>query len=467
MAEPSKKQQRTLYTVLFGQFGSSVGGEICWFAITLWAWQETDSATTLSFLLLANLLPGILLSAVLGIWVDRFSAKLVMLLCDGLLGAISVGLLTLYLTGSLHVWHLYVVGVLEGFLEAVHWLAYSKVVTTLAKPEQLPRANAVVGLADSAGSIVAPMIGGVLLHFSGLWTVLLVDLVSYLLGFVSLALARVPRPAPSSGTDADSAHSGQETGDAAEDAATGRRATLRTVAASASFILRRPLLRNLLLVCFALNFVSAVGSVLAKPLLMLRTGDNTALLGTVSSAGGVGSLLGGLCAAAFLHRLGRTHAILGGMILACLLGPALTALGQDAPVWIISSFLGAFLIPTVLSAYQSLWQTEVPLASQARIFGVRRSLVQAATPLGLLLSGLCVDLLGSDPTTATALVLGAAGLAGALAAAAGYLSPSLRAAGPPAASAPADTQQAQDTEPLAAARTPGPAPSEAETRAAP
>lgn len=90
--------------------------------------------------MLSNLLPGILFSPFLGVWGP-----------------------------------LYLVGVTEGVLEAAHWLAYSKIVTTLAGPDGLARANAQIGFGESAGSVIAPLAAGLLLKLAGLPAVLDVD----------------------------------------------------------------------------------------------------------------------------------------------------------------------------------------------------------------------------------------------------------------------------------------------------
>ncbi|MEZ0107460.1 DHA3 family macrolide efflux protein-like MFS transporter [Catenulispora sp. EB89] len=406
-------------TVWLGQFASAVGGQICWFAITLWAWQTDGRASTLSFLLLSNLLPGILFSPFLGVWVDRLSAKSVMLSCDALLAVVAVVLLLLAHHHDLRTWHLYLVGVTEGVLEAAHWLAYSKVVTTLAGADGLARANAQIGFGESAGSVIAPLAAGLLLKLAGLPAVLLVDLLSYLAGFVTLAFTRVP---------GDRAEPQADNAETRAGAGAGRDSALRTMRAGLSFIASRPTLRGLVFVFFTLNFVSAVGAVLSKPLLMLRSGQNAVILGSVSSAAGLGAVLGGLSAVVIMRRVRSSVLVPAGVAAACLAGPVLTAVSGQAPWWLVSAFCAAFVLPSVTSAYQTLWQTAVPLERQAQVFGIRRSLVQAATPLGLLIAGPAVDLAHADPVRTSAVVLGAAGVLGSIVGVAALVAPTLRAA---------------------------------------
>ncbi|MEV4577362.1 MFS transporter [Nonomuraea jabiensis] len=416
---------RSFTRVWSGQTVSALGGGLAWYAITLWAWQSTGSATVLSTLLLVNFLPGLVLASFIGAHVDRVSPKTLMLWCDGLLATIAFVLVMLYSTGQLSLWHLYVVGVIEGVVETAHWLAYSKVVATLAGQDGLARANGLVSLTDSLAAVLGPVAGGVLLGVFDLTGVLLIDAASYLIGLLTLVAVGVPRGAPEpSIADRSSISVSIE----------GARTGLR-------FITARPALRSLLVVFFVMNLVVAMGSVLTVPVIMMRSGDDAALLGLVTSVGGVGGILGGLSASFALHRVRRVPLILVGMIAGCLLGTFPTATGWSAPVWLAASFCAGFVLPIINGAYQSLWQSAVPLDLQARVFGVRRTVAQLAVPLGMAVAGPLTDRLaplmddgfltktfGTGNAGAAGLVLGACAVTGALVAAVSAASRSVRGA---------------------------------------
>jgi MFS family permease len=96
-----------------------------WFALTLYAYQKTGQATTLSLLGFFHFLPLILLSPLAGALVDRYPRKWAMLAAD-LGGGLATGfLLLLYLLGRLEVWPLYLVSALTGALSSLHWPALS------------------------------------------------------------------------------------------------------------------------------------------------------------------------------------------------------------------------------------------------------------------------------------------------------------------------------------------------------
>ena len=84
------------------------------FALTIWAFQKTGSATVLGIVQVSFLLPFLLISPIAGAMVDRYNRKLMMMVSD--LGAVTatVGILILNATDNLQIWHLCVASVVYG-----------------------------------------------------------------------------------------------------------------------------------------------------------------------------------------------------------------------------------------------------------------------------------------------------------------------------------------------------------------
>lgn len=72
----------TFGLVAAGQFVSLFGSSLSAFAMGIWAYDQTGSATLLSMIILAASLPGILVTPLAGSVVDRYDRRLVMLLRD-------------------------------------------------------------------------------------------------------------------------------------------------------------------------------------------------------------------------------------------------------------------------------------------------------------------------------------------------------------------------------------------------
>ena len=66
---------RTFVVVWSGQFVSLVGTGLTGFALAIWVYQETGSATQLSLVLLAAQAPQILFTPIAGALVDRWDHR--------------------------------------------------------------------------------------------------------------------------------------------------------------------------------------------------------------------------------------------------------------------------------------------------------------------------------------------------------------------------------------------------------
>ncbi len=151
-----------------GQLVSVLASQMSFFAITIWAYQKTGSATALGGLEAAFLLPFLLISPVAGVMVDRYNRKLMMMVSDLAAVSATAAVLILLATGSLEIWHLYVVHVFNGLGNTFQWPAYSAAISTMVPKDKYSRANGMMSLVDSGPAVLAPMLAGVLLPLIGL-----------------------------------------------------------------------------------------------------------------------------------------------------------------------------------------------------------------------------------------------------------------------------------------------------------
>jgi MFS transporter, DHA3 family, macrolide efflux protein len=405
---------RRFQIIWLGQFVSVLGSGISWFAVTVWAWQTTGSATQFGLLTFCSFGAGLLAGPLAGVLVDRLSRKVMLLLCDTALAGCALALLYLHSTSQLKVWHLLVVGVLEGVLETLHWLAYSALVGDLVSADRRSRVNGMVGLADPTSEVLAPVLGGVLLSVTTLSGVLAVDIATYLVAIPSLGLVRVPDH--------------RDTGPAGETA--GTRSLWTDTLVGFRYIRGNTALCGLVVVFFVTNLVGGVVYALNTPLVLLRSGDNAAVLGLVVSFAGAGGVAGALVSSIWRGPRRGGLFILAGITGACLLGPLLMAVSHVVALWLFATFVTAALPPLINAVNQAIWQGFVPTGLQGRVFGARRLITQAALPIGLLGAGPLADsalagaigkdsvlapVLGTGTEGAMAMLVGAVALLGLVA----------------------------------------------------
>jgi MFS family permease len=359
--------------VWIGQVISLLGTGMTRFALTIWAWEVTGSATALALVGFFSFGPIVLLSPVAGALVDRWNRKLVMMFSDLAAGLSTIAILLLFATNHLQIWHLYVAGAFAGAFESFQFPAYSAAVTMMLPKEQYARASGMLSLAGSASGIFAPMLAGVLLGVIGIAGIMTIDVITFLAAIGALLVVRIPQPPIT------------------ELGRTGQGNLLQESAYGFRYIFERPSLLGLQLVFFTINLIATFGFTLLAPMILARTDNNEIVLGSVQSAGAIGGVAGGLLLSVWGGPRRKVHGVLLGMVLASLSGELLMGLGRGLYLWAAAAFFGSFFIPILNGSNQAIWQAKVAPDVQGRVFAVRRLIAQITAPVAMLLAGPLAD----------------------------------------------------------------------------
>lgn len=363
---------RAFTIVWFGQLVSLTGTGMTQFAIALWAWEITGQATALALVGFFAFAPTILFSPIAGALVDRWDRKLVMMLSDLAAGLSTIILLLLFLSDNLQIWHLYIAGAFTGVFQAFQFPAYSAAISTMIPKEQYGRADAMMGLAEAASGIFAPILAGAAYAVIRLGGIMTIDIITFLVAIGTLLLVHIPQPQIS------------EMGKAA------RGSLLQESIFGFRYILARPSLLGLQLVFFCGNFLSSIAFVLLTPMLLARTGNNELAVGGIQSAFGIGGVVGGLALSAWGGPRRRVHGVLLGWIFLGI-GTVLFGLGQALPVWFVVAFFTTLFNPLVNASNQAIWQAKTSPDIQGRVFSTRAMIAQVTGPLGMLIAGPLAD----------------------------------------------------------------------------
>ena len=190
------------WIVWAGQLVSLLGSGMTGFALTIWIYQETSRATDLALYGVFFGVPLLLMSPVVGVMVDRYDRKLMMMLSDLAAGVTTVFIFLLYLTNHLEIWHLYVNAAVNGIFQGFQWPAYSAALALMVPKKDYVRVNSLLEIAwGPAAGIVSPILGGAILGlgdaggFDGLAIIMLTDIVTFIAAIGSLLLIYIPKPA--------------------------------------------------------------------------------------------------------------------------------------------------------------------------------------------------------------------------------------------------------------------------------
>jgi MFS family permease len=356
------------FTVVWiGQIFSLLGTSMTGFAMTIWAYEKTNSATALALVGFFFVAPMLIASPFAGALVDRSNRKMMMMLSDIASGIATFVILILYTTGHLQIWHLYITSAFQGVFQSFQWPAYSAAISTMIPKQHYGRANGMLSLADTASNIFAPILAGSLLG------ILLIDLGTLTLAISALLLVHIPQPRITE-------EGRQAKGNIFKEAVFGFR-----------YILTRPSLLALQLVFLTGNFFIGIPNAVQAAMILANTGSNEKALAYVNSAGAVGGVLGGLVMSAWGGPKRRVHGVLMGWFVASLLGGVMMGFARSIPFWAVAAFMGVFFVPIINGSNQAIWQAKVPPDLQGRVFSIRRLIAWFVSPLAMLVAGPMAD----------------------------------------------------------------------------
>jgi MFS family permease len=362
------------FTIVWaGQLVSVLASSMTQFALTIWAYRETGSATALGIISTAFIVPFLLLAPIAGVMVDRYNRKLMMMVSDLTAITATVGLLIVSVLGQLQMWHLYLAAVINGLGNTFQWPAYSAAISTMVPQKHYSRANGMMSLVESGPGVLAPMLAGVLLPYIQLNGVLILDVATFFLAIFALILIHVPQPAKTVEGQA------------------GRGNIWKEAVYGFKYIFARRGLLGLLIFFICLNFTIGLSISLFSPFILSRTGNNSAILGAAQSSAAVGAVIGGLLISLWGGFKRRMTSIFIGEALTGLFCLVVFGLGRGLPVWIIANVIGGIFPVFTNGASQAIWQAKVAPDVQGRVFSARRMIAWAVNPITPILAGLLAD----------------------------------------------------------------------------
>ncbi len=361
---------RIFSVVWFGQLVSTLGSGLSGFALGVWVYQETGSATLFALNMLAFALPNILISPFAGALADRWDRRWVMIMSDAGAGLGTLAIALLLLSGRLEVWHVYIATAFMSAFSTFQWPAYSAATTLLVPKKHLGRAGGLVQIGEAISQLASPAIAGALFVTIGLQGVVLIDFATFAFAVLTLLFVRFPKPEATAAGEA------------------GKGSILKEAAYGWRYIITRPGLFGLLLVFAASNFLSGLWNPLITPMLLEMTSPQ--MLGYLASIAGVGMLLGTLVMSAWGGPRRRIHGVLGFMFIAGIF-TALFGLRPSLPLITFAGFCMLFTVPIINASSQALWQSKVAADVQGRVFAVRRMIAWSTMPLAYIVAGPLAD----------------------------------------------------------------------------
>lgn len=364
---------------------SNIGSWMQRVVLSVLVWKITGSAFWLGVFVSVEVATAVLLGPLGGVWADRHDARKLVGWCCSAAATASFALAALASLGQVSIPVLLVYALVSGLVQVVAGPATQAMISSLFAQDNLPSIVAINSVTFNVARFVGPVLALIAISYGSYGLVFLLNGLSFVPQVIALRYYR-PAGAP---------------------AKTGQHRSLATdLRAGFAYVRGTPAI-------FCLLATMAATSLLARPFMDLlpsiadrqfgRAEDGTALL---TSACGVGALLGGLALAALGRRRQLAEVPLA---MAFLLGVCLLVLSATADFHVGLAVAGVFGLAAIANAVStiSLLQISASPEQRGRVMSYYFMVFRGFMSLGALVEGVLQDAVG---TQVTLLVAGAATL---------------------------------------------------------
>ncbi len=350
---------------------SALGSSMTSFALIIWSYQQQGSAFTTALLSVCTYAPYVLMSIFAGALSDKWSKKVVMLVCDSLAALSTVIVLVLLRTGNLQMWHIYCLNAVNGLMNTIQKPAADVTVSLLTPEKHYQRVSGLQSFSNSLIGILTPMIATPVIAFFGLKAVIYFDLFTFGIAFFTLLrFVKIP--------EMKKEQSGTES-------------VLMSAKAGLSYLKRNRGILDVIFFLAAINLTASIYNAALPAMLLSRNGGSEMALGIVNTVTGLAMLAGSVIVSFLPAPKSRVRIICNTLLLSMSTENFFLAFGQSVPVWCIGAVLGWISIPLMNANLDVLLRTNIPIEMQGRVYAARNTLQFFTIPVGYLLGGILVD----------------------------------------------------------------------------
>ncbi len=319
---------------------------------------------------LARILPVLVFSLFSGPVADTFNRRNILFLTQSTMALIALVLAVLTFTGRIALWHIYVLTALQATAGSFDLPARQSLTPNLVPTQDLANAFSMNSIASNTGSVVGPLVGGVVIAVLGQGYTYLFNAISFLAVIIALILI----------------------GSVPQDRARTTGVTLSAIGDGIHFILSRPIILATMLLDFVATFFASANTMM--PIVardILKVGEVG--YGILSSAQSIGSVLAALVISqlALLRRQGPVF------LWAVVLFGASTVVFGAAHVFLLAMLAlilmgAADAVSTIIR--NTIRQLQTPDHMRGRMTSINQIFFQGGPQLGEVEAGVVAQLFG-------------------------------------------------------------------------
>jgi len=332
-------RDRSYRLLLAGQTLSAFGDYAMFLALAIWVKVLTGSNAKAGLAILPFVLPS-LVGPALGVFVDRFPRRRIMIITDLFAAAALMPLL--FVHDASDIWLIYVVSFLIGLATVVYEAARSGLLVSMLKEDDLGDANGLLQSTSQGMRLLAPLAGAALFSAFGGRSVALLDAATFVVS--ALCLLAVHAPA----IEREGEHGFWPE----------LRAGVRHIAHTVD-------LRRLTIATAFVTLAAGVMEVAIFALIDQGLHRPPEFLGVLSTAQGVGAVIGGVVVGTTMRKIGEFSTIAWALV-AIGVGVGMLAWAV-LPVVLISAVAVGVAVAFYNVAFVTLIQRRTEVSMQGRV----------------------------------------------------------------------------------------------------
>lgn len=184
--------KKNFFTIWTGQAVSQFSSSILQFAIVWYLTDKTGSALVLSASMLVGFLPQGVLGPFIGVYIDRYNRKKIMIISDLMISLASFLLVIGSWNGFLTTELILVVLLLRSIGSAFHTPCLQAVTPQIVPEKELTRCSGYSQSLESISQILSPAVAAVLYQSWSLSAIIFLDVIGALIAVFTIVISKIP-----------------------------------------------------------------------------------------------------------------------------------------------------------------------------------------------------------------------------------------------------------------------------------
>lgn len=376
--DPKTQDWKRKFVVLWtGQAVSIFTSSVVQMAIIWYLTEKTGSATILSLATLLGFLPQAILGPFIGVLIDRYDRKAIMILSDAFIAAVTLILVFVGTYGDLPVWIVMIVLFMRSIGTAFHDPSLLAITPLLVPKERLTKCAGYSQTFESVSLLLSPAVAAVLYAAWSLNIIIMLDVIGALFAIFTLCIIKPPSLKKIEETHIPN--------------------IIKEAKEGLTVLRKEPGMMSLMLIGALYAVIYMPIGTLYPLICMSYFGGTFVESSIVEVVFASGTLLGSIVLGVWGDKIDKIGAIaksIGVMGVGLVITGLLPQSGFKVFI-VLAAMMGA-TIPFYYGVQTAIFQLKIKSDYLGRVFSLLSSLTMVAMPLGLILSGAFAQVIGVE-----------------------------------------------------------------------